>query len=301
MFKRIFILVAMASALVAMALPLSAAAFARGATVQECGKTDTCSNLSATITMVDHFTQTFKWGVTKTANPDFQDLTGGGTGSSHYVITVSRDAGTEAAWFTGCVNVVNTNRGDTPPATGVVVTAQFTDSADTILVPSTILTGPSTIAADGVSVCYPYTFTVPANLIANNASFSVDAKVRADNNYTLNREADDALAAGPELIHDSITVFDTFNNHTTGPFSGDQIADQYDRVFTCPKDEGNNPNRATTVFADGSFGDHADANVNVECPGVPPVPTPVPTQGTTTTTTTTFTPGLPNTGSDPNP
>jgi hypothetical protein len=305
-FKKLIASLTIVFVVCMLALALTAGTFAHAATSAPCGEGSTadvaCPELSASVTTLGHFTDTFGWAIDKDVSPDFQDLSSGGSGMSTYTIEVSKDAGTDAAWFTG--NVCVTNAATTiegfsnAPAVGVVVTADFTDdtSGRVVLVPTTILSGPSTIAADGVSVCYPYNFTVPAASILPGETFDVEAQVRSSNAATLYPEQEGALPA-VTLIHNSITVTDSFNGLTYGPLTGSGLVVQYDRTFTCPS-LSDVTNVATIIYDDGAIGPNDEADVHVTCPKASP---PVPTPTSTTTTTTTTTPGLPNTGSDPNP
>jgi hypothetical protein len=292
-FKRIFLLISMVIATIAMALPLSAAAFAHAATKQE-----SSLSISPMSTPDGNWVQTVDWSISKTPSTTFLE----GGGGVLYTIVVDKAGVTNTAKFTGtfCVR----NGGDTA-TTGLSVTADLmADVGGADVTKSTLdLTSQHPgVAADGFE-CYSYSFDAPSGFISPGAEFDVRAFASAlnfDNGLPVHETRDGALDSAPDLIvNDSITVADTFSGFVASTVhSTDALPKkfQYSRTFTC-----GSTRTESNVASIVETGQTSEADVRVICPeSQPPVPTPVPTEGTTTTTITTFTPGLPNTGSDPN-
>ncbi len=77
------------------------------------------ANLTITNTATPSFTRTYKWGVTKSAEPA-QLNNSGSSASSNYKVTVSHDGGTDSAWtVSGEISVKNPNNWESVTLTGV--------------------------------------------------------------------------------------------------------------------------------------------------------------------------------------
>lgn len=221
------------------------------------------TTLSSTVSINAHYTRTFNWTINKSVKPDTLNMFTGDSGTSTYTIAVTKDNGTDAAWFDGQICVTNGGSVDTQNLT---ITADLTKPPSTTVIATTTvdISAESVIPAGG-SHCYDYHIDVPAASISPGASYKVTSHVTITNHaghegtpFGPDTANSTTLPASPTLINDTINVDDTNGQSFSFSASGSQ---NYTQTFTCDKDKGTNDNTATIR----ETGDKASASVTVNC------------------------------------
>src|SRR5260221_9280265 len=216
-------------ALCMLALTLTAGNAAHAATLTS----TSLSITSVNVTTPANFTETFGWSIDKDVAPDFHDLSGGGSSTSQYTIEVTKGDGTFAASFDGTVCVSNDNQ----EASADTVNLQVAVQLDSISPWVQVDTSSEPVIPAGGSHCYPYHLDIPMSVIDPTTPYVVDATAVATNDQTGNGQGHSGLVhlpATPALVHNSITVKDSFNGLTYGPLSSSQVGTTYNRTFSCP-------------------------------------------------------------------
>ena len=187
----------------------------------------------------------------------------GDSGSSTYTIAVTKDNGTDAAWFDGQICVTNDGAVDTQ---GLTITADLTmPSSTTVIATTTVDLGSQTVISMGATDCYNYHIDVPAGSIVPGASYKVTSHVTITNHsghdgtpFGPNTAASATLPGSPTLINNSINVDDTNGQSFSFSASGSQT---YDKTFACDADGGTHNNTATIR----ETGQTSSASVTVNC------------------------------------
>lgn len=241
------------SALLVLSLFLARAGVARAA-----GTT-----LTSTVSINAHYTRTFHWTISKSVTPDTLNMFTGDSGSSTYTIAVTKDSGTDAAWFDGQICVTNGGSADTQ---NLNITADLTmPPSNTPINSITVDVGSQPVIAVGATACYNYHLDVPTGSISPGASYKVISHVTITNHsghegtpFGPNTAASTTLPASPTLINDSINVDDTNGQSFSFSASGSQT---YNQTFTCDNDKGTHNNTATIR----ETGQSDSASVTVNC------------------------------------
>lgn len=226
------------SAMLLLGLTMAATAFAApGCTMLDVGAS----------TVVPHWTRTFAWSIDKTVAPDSWEFAPGEEGTSTYTVSVTKDAGTDAWWVEGFINVHNGNEQNTTAGLAVTATLRYKTgktihnvAADSPVVAEV---GPLT------QVWVPYRIELanpPASYGATAWQIFVEVEIDNHSGKTVGYKnttatLDFTWPASPELINDTINVDDTNGSSWTFDASGEV---SYDRTFTAA-DEGTVVNTAT--------------------------------------------------------
>lgn len=221
------------------------------------------TTLTSTVSINAHYTRTFHWTISKSVTPDTLNMFTGDSGSSTYTIAVTKDSGTDAAWFDGQICVTNGGAADT---LNLMITADLTMPSDTTVLNSiTVDVSSQPVIAAGASACYNYHIDVPSASITPGASYKVTSHATITNHaghdgtpFGPNTAASTTLPTSPTLINGSINVDDTNGQTFSFSASGSQT---YTKTFTCDADAGKHDNTATIK----ETGDKASASVTVNC------------------------------------
>ncbi len=230
------------------------------------------TTLAQTVSAAPRWTKTYAWNVTKTADPASLDLAPGETGDVTYVVGLTRDNGTEAAYIAGQVCITNGGAVATGGLTSVI---NVTKPPSATVVASTPLdTSGHPVLAPGESRCYGYEVAVPSPPEAGKAY-----KVSADTSIT-NHSGHLGTPFGPNTsasfgwpssitpVHGEVSVDDTMQGNL-GTFAGSATT-TYTRTFSCD-DAGVRTNTATLTHTDdNTAGPSATATVAVTCTTPPP-------------------------------
>ncbi|WP_204287408.1 hypothetical protein [Microbispora amethystogenes] len=230
------------------------------------------TTLSQTVSATPHWTKTYAWNVTKSADPTSLDLTPGQSGDVTYTVGLTRDNGTEAAYIAGEVCITNGGAVATESLTSII---NVTKPPSTAVVASKPLdTSGHPVLAPGESRCYGYEVAVPSPPDTGKAY-----KVTADTSIT-NHSGHLGTPFGPNTsdsfswpssitpVHDKVSVDDSMQGNL-GTFSG-SAETTYTRTFTCD-DAGVQTNTATLTHTDdNTAGPSATATVTVNCTTPPP-------------------------------
>jgi hypothetical protein len=200
------------------------------------------------------YTNTFTWGITKTAAPDTLNLYTGDSGTSKYTVTATKDSGTIAAFVQGQVYVQN--GGVTTTTQGLTITATMVRTSDKQVMGSTTVdTSKMPELGPGQSYTYDYMIPVTPSSLSTSDTYKVSADITVTNHaghcgdvWGPSPDSDGFnWPANPTPVHDSITVTDT-NGQTWGPVS-EGTTWTYEKTFTAA-DQGANTNTATATYTD---------------------------------------------------
>jgi hypothetical protein len=224
------------------------------------------TTLTATVDTAAHWTRTFGWTIDKSVDHDVLNLESGGSGTVTYTIAVTKDAGTDAAWFDGNVYVTN---GGAVATQGLAITVKLTaPSGGTVLGSATVDVSGNLVLDPGESGTYPYTITLSGPLTPG-ATYKVTANVTITNHSGSlgtakgpSPSATTNFPSSPTLVNDAINVDDTNGQSFQFGATGSQ---SYQMTFTCD-DAGENPNTATIR----ETGQYDTASVTVNCNSEPP-------------------------------
>lgn len=211
--------------LLGLTLGGSAAFGAPGCTMQNVGLS----------TVAPHWTRTFAWTIDKSVTPSTYELFPGDSGTSSYTVSVTKDAGTDAWWVDGNINVQNGNTENSTIGLSVTATLQYK-------VGSTV----TTVASDSPAVAdigpltqvwVPYHIALPQSPASYGATaWQVYVVVHVDNHSGKTVGPKDTTAtisftwpSAPTLVNDAINVDDT--NGSSWAFTGSGSV-SYDRTFT---------------------------------------------------------------------
>jgi len=223
------------------------------------------TTLDATVTADAHVRRTFKWTINKTVSPSMIDLFVGDSAAADYLISVTKDEGTDEIFFSGEVCV--TNGGEVQPTQDLQIIVRLTNpSGSTEYGTNMVNVSSKPILNPGESWCYPYTVTFGnlTNAVAGEYKVTADVTITNHSGHPGTRFGPSPSAtaeldpsAPTETVNDSINVDDSYGG--TFPFSNSGSA-SYQRTFTCG-DSGTFPNTATIRETNQS----SSASVTVNC------------------------------------
>ncbi|MBP2627741.1 MAG: hypothetical protein H6Q68_2452 [Firmicutes bacterium] len=231
-------------------------------------------DLTASVTTLGHLERTFHWTIDKTVAPKTINMFVGDSQDATYTISVTKDSGTDIAYFEGQVCVTNGGAVATqnlainvnltkPPSNDVIATAVVDVSQRPVLAP-------------GETFCYDYRVDVPAGSITPGATYKVTADVTITNHsghlgtpFGPSPSTTGALPETPTLINDTINVNDTNGSSFTFSAGGSKT---YTKSFCCSQPSiASTPcqssstqtyNNTATIEETGQF---ATASVTVNC------------------------------------
>lgn len=223
------------------------------------------TTLSATVSATPHWTRTYSWTIDKSVTPDTWALFTGDSGTSRYTITVTKDAGTDAAWVDGQVCVTNGGAVDTENLT---ITAKLYNGLpppnDFVKSVSVDVSG-NPVLSPGETGCYSYHIDLTSSEIHAGGTYKVTAEVTITNHsgflgtpYGPSPSATLTFPSTPTLVNDTIHVEDTNGGSWTFSSSG---SESYDETYTCDSDKGTKSNTATIK----ETGQSDSASVTVNC------------------------------------
>jgi hypothetical protein len=223
------------------------------------------TTLTATKSATGQMTRTFSWTIEKSALPTTLNLFRGDSAASQYTISVTKDAGTDAASVVGEVCV--TNGGDrTTQGLKIADRIQYnlgggSGFVDLAGASQTII--PAQQLGSGETKCYPY--KIDFSPVPGAKAYRNVAKVTITNHsghlgqeFGPEEKADFSLPESPTLVRDSIHVDDT--NGGSWSFSVSGTAN-YENTFACDADLGVHNNTATIR----ETGQSDSASVTVNC------------------------------------
>lgn len=221
--------------------------------------------IDASVTVAANVKRTFRWTISKTVSPSTFNLFVGDNATADYLITVTKDAGTDQIFFSGEVCV--TNGGDAVATQNLQIIVKLTNPSGSILYGTNMVNVSGNPVLDpGETGCYPYTVTFSNLADAVAGTYKVTADITITNHSghlgtPFGPSPSNTAILNPssptETVNDSINVQDTFGG--TFPFSNSGIA-SYQRTFTCG-DGGSFPNTATIL----ETGQSSSASVTVNC------------------------------------
>lgn len=236
------------------------------------------TTLTASKTATGYWERMFEWTIDKSVTPDTWNLFLGDSGTSQYVVSVTKDGGTDESFVEGEICVNNVGRFPTQDL-AVVDEVQYKVGSGQFQTLTTVtldLDGYAVLGA-GESHCYPYKvyFTPIADAAYRNVAHVTitnhSGRLPGSNNcpgpdlcpFGPDPKANFSLPSSPTLIHDSITVNDT-NGDSWQFDTSDSV--QYTKAFTCDADQGEHDNTATITYNDdGTPGPSDHASVAVNC------------------------------------
>jgi hypothetical protein len=177
---------------------------------------DFCYDVEAQVskTADTSFTRTYKWKITKSANPTTVNLSPGGTGSSSYTIVVDKNGYEDSAWkVSGKITVTN-------PLNDQSITI---NSINDVLSPSNATPSATNCKSGGNDITLPYTL---APQPAPNASLVCDysASLTSGTNGTNTATA----VSGTQGIGDGVGKADfTFGDPTTEKDKSVKVNDSF--------------------------------------------------------------------------
>ncbi|OLC52312.1 MAG: hypothetical protein AUH85_17355 [Chloroflexi bacterium 13_1_40CM_4_68_4] len=163
------------------------------------------SDLIVTKTATPSFTRTFSWQIAKTATPVSQNVASGSSATFTYVVTVTKNAGTDSAWrVAGNITVKNPNDWE-------AITAKVTDAIDNGGVcPVTGGTNVSIPANDSATLAYTCTYAsapTPA-AFTNTATAAWNKSLAFTPDDSAAGTAKGAFGDPTTLVDDSVRVSD---------------------------------------------------------------------------------------------
>lgn len=235
------------------------------------------TTLSSVTYTTAHWTTTYDWTVTKSADTTRLVLPNGQTGTVNYTVNLTKSAGTEAVYMDGQVCV--TNGGD-------VATQGLAGTLDVQLQPSTpIVTGATLdvsahpVLAPGETYCYPYRVDLPVAPVPGG-TYKVTSNVTITNHaghegtpFGPSSSATDIMPANQVPVHSEVVLTDVEGGNvmTLGTFSSTPSAPiTYSRTYACPNPHEVHINTAKLTYTDdGTAGPSSSVNIDVVCPPQP--------------------------------
>jgi hypothetical protein len=225
------------------------------------------TTLSAYVTATACWTRTFSWTIEKFVEPDYWEFYPGGSGTSTYTITVTKDEGTDAYFINGTVSVTNGGERATEDLTITIELRDGVSPPNDLIATASVDVSSNPVLDPGETGEYPYTITIPSGDVHTGGTYKITAKVTITNHSGYPGEPfgpspsnTTTLPSSPTLINNEIHVYD---NGGLWTFSSSGSV-TYDKIFTC-KDKGENVNTATIL----ETGQSASVTVTVTCK-IPP-------------------------------
>jgi hypothetical protein len=206
-----------------------------------------------------HWLRTFGWTIDKEVDINSWDLFQGNSGTSAYTISVSKDDGTDTAWFNGTICVTNNGKADTEDLS---ITARILNGTsiinDPVIATSSVDVSGKPVIPDGEWGCYAYrvNFTEIEPPVPGS-QYKVGVTIECTTDSVTHWTNALVFLSTPTLVNDQIHVDDT--NGGSWQFSASGSIG-YDKTFTCDADAGENNNTAT-IRETGQF-DNATVTVN---------------------------------------
>lgn len=220
------------------------------------------TTLTATKTATAKYQRTFHWTIDKSVTPTTFDMFTGDQGTAEYKITVTKDAGVDAAWLEGQICV--TNGGAVATENLTIVDELSKNPSSTVIASVNVDVSSNPVLDPGETGCYDYHVDIPSADVTVGATYKNTADVTITNHsghlgtpFGPNPSTTAVLPA-VTLINDNINVDDT--NGGSWAFSASGSA-TYNKTFTCDADEGTHNNTATIRETGQSDG----ASVTVNC------------------------------------
>lgn len=220
--------------------------------------------VEASVTVAANVKRTFNWTISKTVSPSTFNLFVGDNATADYLISVTKDEGTDEIFFSGEVCVKN---GGAVPTQDLQIIVKLTNpSGSTLYGTNMVNVSGNPVLDSGETGCYPYTvtFSNPADAVAGTYKVTADITITNHSGHLgtpFGPSPSNTATLDPstptETVNDSINVQDT--NGGTFPFSNSGSA-TYQRTFTCG-DGGSFPNTATIM----ETGQSSSATVTVNC------------------------------------
>ena len=223
-----------------------------------------------TITADPHWTRTFDWTIQKDVDQSLFSLFRGDSGVATYTVTLTKDAGTDAAWITG--TICTTNGGERATTSlQIIATLRYGTSQGAPVINTALVDVSSNSELEpGERGCWDYSVEIPAAYMIGGANFRVDGDITITNHsghtgtpFGPSPAITTSLPTTPTLINDSVNVDDT-NGETWAFDTGGSVS--YTRTFTCDADGGSH-NNVATIRQTGQW-DDADVQVNCYALGV---------------------------------
>ena len=222
------------------------------------------TTLSETVDCYPHYTRTFNWTIDKSVAPDAWDLFKGDAGTSQFTITVTKDAGTDAAWIDGEICVTNGGAVATENLTFTIDLTNGLPPPNDWLATYSVDISSHPVLLAGETFCYSFSAVIPAADIHPSGPYKIWGHPKITNHaghmgtpYGPNEKCDEILPASPTLINDIIHMDDTNGGSWTFNASGSV---SYPKTFSCDGDVGTHSNTAT-IRETGQF-DGASVTVN---------------------------------------
>jgi hypothetical protein len=196
------------------------------------------------------FTRTWEWEIEKSVDPDTWDLFTGDSGTSEYLVEVTKTGFTDSDWaVAGSITIQN----NTPFAAMI---QSVTDEVS-----------PGIAAAVDCGVAFPYELAAGASLVCSYETDLPDGSNRVNTATVATSGAVDGGVAQAGVIfgdpttevNASVTIQDSVEGFLGELSDSDSFT--YERTFTCDDDEGQHDNTATIV----ETGQSDDASVTVNC------------------------------------
>ncbi len=206
--------------------------------------------LAVSKTALTWYTRTWQWDIFKSVNPDFWALFKGDTGTSSWMVGVTKTGYVDSGWkVNGTITIVN------PAPMAATITA-VTDVISGVgaVTPSCGVTFPYTLAAGGTLTCSYMSALSDASFRVNTATVTTTGMVKGGT-----ATADIVFGDPTTVVNDSINVTDT-NGRSWGPVS-ETTGFGYSETFACDEDEGTHVNTATIT----ETGQTATDEVDVVC------------------------------------
>jgi hypothetical protein len=206
--------------------------------------------LSVTKDAETSFTRTWEWEIEKSVDPEIWDLFTGDSGTSDYLVEVTKTGFTDSDWaVAGSITIEN----NTPFA------ATITGVEDVV--------SPDIAAAVDCGVMFPYDLAAGGTLECSYSANLPDGSNRV-NTATVSTSGPvdggqamaDVIFGDPTTeVNASVNIEDTYAGFLGEVSDSDSFT--YERTFFCDADEGQHDNTATIV----ETGQSADASVTVNC------------------------------------
>ena len=295
--KRCFHRSVLAIALLALAMVLSPLALAAPSREGQAGTT-----LSATVSGVGHWTRTFHWTIDKSADRTTVTPDGAIPSPVQYTITLTKDEGTDSAYFDGEVCVTN---GGGVATENLAIAVDLFDGEEppkTLIASATVDVSGNPVLDPGETGCYSYRVNVPAGNVHGGHTYKVTAHVTITNHsgylgtpFGPDPSWSGTLQASPTLVNASVHVDDT--NGGSWLFSGSG-QETYQETFACSGTSGTKGNAGgtypnTATIRETGQSDSITVTVNCGLATATPTATTEPTATPTATTEPTATPTLP--------
>ena len=197
-------------------------------------------------------TRTWQWTIDKSVSPDQWDLFTGDSGTSDYIVTVTKTGFVDSNWaVNGTITIHNPS--STASATITGVTDTITGGINATV--NCGVTFPYVLAANSTLNC-TYSASLPDGTNRTNTATATTSGAIGGGSGTA---AVDFSTATVTEVNPSINVTDTFAG-SLGSFSNSGST-SYTRIFDCDEDEGTHNNTATIV----ETGQSDSASVTVNC------------------------------------